>query len=173
MQQFGEVVAEDLGPVPPYLRSSLERSFIPGYRVLRWEKDGDRYRDPGTWPVVSTAAHSTHDTSGIADWYDHLTKGERTHLAELPAFHELDPAKGYDDRVRDTLLRGIYAAPSILSIVPLQDASGTRERINTPGTVSESNWSYRMAADLETLERDVATAERLRHLATETGRAKE
>ncbi|HVR64648.1 MAG TPA: glycogen debranching protein GlgX, partial [Polyangia bacterium] len=38
-RHFGEVVAEDLGSVPPYLRPSLERLGIPGYRVLRWEKE--------------------------------------------------------------------------------------------------------------------------------------
>ena len=47
MGQWAEVVAEDLGAVPPFLRPSLERLRVPGYRVLRWEKDDDEYRDPG------------------------------------------------------------------------------------------------------------------------------
>ena len=46
MSRFAEVVAEDLGTVPPFLRPSLERVGVPGYRVLRWERDADGYRDP-------------------------------------------------------------------------------------------------------------------------------
>jgi isoamylase len=170
VQQFGEVVAEDLGTVPPFLRPSLERATIPGYRVLRWEKDGDRYRDPANWPAVSVATNATHDTDGDADWYDGLTTEERARLVALPALRGLDPARGYDERVRDALLRAIYSAASTLSMVNFQDALGTRERINVPGTVSAQNWSYRMAMDLEALEGDAATTERLRRIAEETGR---
>src|SRR5215471_16993716 len=35
----GRVIAEDLGTVPDFVRASLRRLGIPGYRVLRWEKD--------------------------------------------------------------------------------------------------------------------------------------
>src|SRR5205807_1637648 len=110
MRHFGEVVAEDLGTVPPFLRPSLERVGVPGYRVLRWEKDGGAYRDPATWPVLSVATNATHDTEGSAEWYDHLTKEERAALLKLPALAGLDPAAGFDDRVRDALLRAVYAA---------------------------------------------------------------
>jgi 4-alpha-glucanotransferase len=55
MRRWGEVVAEDLGSVPPFLRPALERSGVPGYRVLRWEKEGDAFRDPATWPNLSVA----------------------------------------------------------------------------------------------------------------------
>ena len=38
MSRFGEVIAEDLGALPDYLRPSLERIGVAGYRVLRWEQ---------------------------------------------------------------------------------------------------------------------------------------
>jgi isoamylase len=171
MQRFGEVVAEDLGAVPPFLRPSLERAGIPGYRVLRWEKDGDHYRDPTGWPAISVATNSTHDTAGSAEWYDGLTTEERGRLATLPGLRELDPSAAFDDRVRDALLRTVYSAKSTLAITTLPDALGSRERINVPGTVSESNWSYRMAMDIETLSDDAATVDRLFRIATDTNRA--
>ena len=46
MSRFGEVVAEDLGALPGFLRPSLERIGVPGYRVLRWEREGRRRRLP-------------------------------------------------------------------------------------------------------------------------------
>jgi 4-alpha-glucanotransferase len=40
-----------------------------------------------------------------------------------------------------------------------------------PGTLSEDNWSYRMAMDIEALLADEASAARLSALAAETDRA--
>src|SRR5262249_8034777 len=105
MSRFGEVVAEDLGPLPPFLRPSLERLAIPGYRVLRWERDGDAYRDPASWPAASVATNATHDTETTAEWYDGLSLEERERLRAVPGLGELDPTRPFDDRARDLLLR--------------------------------------------------------------------
>jgi 4-alpha-glucanotransferase len=39
-----------------------------------------------------------------------------------------------------------------------------------PGTVNDQNWSYRMSRDVDQLAADRATTDRLRALASETGR---
>jgi len=171
MSRFGEVVAEDLGSTPPYLRPSLERLAIPGYRVLRWERDGDAYRDPASWPAASVATNATHDTDTTAAWYDGLPPEEREKLRAALGLGELDPEKPFDDRARDLLLRAIYAAPSTLSLVPFQDAMGTRERINVPGVAGNGNWTFRIAKTIAELEADEATNRRLHDLASDTGRA--
>jgi glycogen operon protein len=171
MNRWGEAVAEDLGAVPPFLRPSLEKIGIPGYRVLRWEKDGDKFRDPASWPETSVATNSTHDTDTTAAWYDRLSPEERQALREIPALEHLAPEKPFDDATRDLILRAIYQAPSTIALVSFQDALGRRERINTPGTVGASNWSYRTGKTIEELLADEATIERLAGLATDTGRA--
>jgi 4-alpha-glucanotransferase len=170
MSRFEEIVAEDLGPSPPYLRPSLERVGVPGYRVLRWEREGDSYRDPTGWPAMSVATNATHDTSTTAVWYDELSPAEREHLRRLPLLSNLDPTRPFDDRARDDLLAALYAAPSTLALILFQDAMGTRERINVPGIVSEANWRYRAARDIDSLLADRADIERLRRLAAEAGR---
>src|SRR5512133_2372231 len=75
------VIAEDLGTVPDYVRASLARMGIPGYRVLRWERTwetgGDRFREPSGWPHLSVATTGTHDTDTVADWFDGLEPAER------------------------------------------------------------------------------------------------
>jgi 4-alpha-glucanotransferase len=170
-RHYGEVVAEDLGSLPGYLRPSLERLGIPGYRVLRWEKENDRFRDPAGWPALSVATNGTHDTDSQADWYDGLSPAERaTLIADVPALHGLDPQQRFDDRVRDALLSAIASAGSALSLVSIQDALGTRERINVPGQ-AEGNWRYRLATDIETLRADTATNERLSRIAADSKRA--
>jgi 4-alpha-glucanotransferase len=170
MSRFEEVVAEDLGTVPPYLRPSLERMGIPGYRVLRWERDGDTYRDPAGWPATSVSASGTHDTETMAVWYDGLPQAEREQLRRLPALSGLDASRPFDDRARDLLLAALYSAPSTLALIPFQDALGTRERINVPGTVNDANWRFRAARSVDDLLADAADIERLRQLATDAGR---
>jgi glycogen operon protein len=171
LSHFGEVIAEDLGTVPHFLRASLDKLGVPGYRVLRWEKDGDHYRDPQSWPSLSVATNATHDTETSAEWYDGLSVARRADLLKLPHFTGLDPERGFDDRARDAMLKTIYSAPSTLAIVLFQDAMGSRERINVPGTVGDDNWSYRLAMDIENLLADEATITRLSALAAEAGRA--
>src|SRR5204863_2662293 len=143
-RRFGEVVAEDLGTVPPFLRPSLEKIGVPGYRVLRWEKDGDDPADPAKWPPLSIATNATHDTDTTAAWYDGLPVEEREKLRKVPALASLDPARPFDDQTRDLFLRALYQAPSVLALVPIQDALGTRERINAPGSDTPNNWTFRL-----------------------------
>jgi 4-alpha-glucanotransferase len=170
MNRWGEVIAEDLGAVPPFLRPSLEKVGIPGYRVLRWEKDGETYRDPASWPEISVATNGTHDTDTTAEWYDHLPREEREALRQIPALESLDPEKPFDDTARDLLLRAVYQAPSTIALVSFQDAMGSPDRINTPGLVDAANWSYRTDRTVDELLADDATLARLASLATDTGR---
>jgi len=172
MSRWGEIVAEDLGAVPSFLRPSLAKLSVPGYRVLRWEKDGDNYRSPESWPVTSIATNATHDTETTAAWYDAMPVGEREKLRKIPGLEDIDPSRGYDDTIRDKLLAVIYAAPSTLALIPLQDAMGTRDRINVPGTVNVENWSYRASKTVEELTSDKEGTERLARLAEQSGRAR-
>ena len=72
MKIFGSsgdrIIAEDLGTVPDYVRQSLARLGVPGFKVLRWERDwnapGQPFRDPASYPAVSVAIdrHARHRT---------------------------------------------------------------------------------------------------------------
>jgi 4-alpha-glucanotransferase len=172
------VVAEDLGVVPDFVRTSLDRLRIPGYRVLRWEKNwkegGNAFRDPATWPEVSVATNGTHDTDSTADWWEGLDpkeRGELLALSALAGLRERAPTR-FDDGVRDALLGCLYGARSELVLVPFQDAFGARERVNVPGTVTDRNWTYRIPRELSALHADGAAIARLRALAASTGRAR-
>jgi isoamylase len=171
MSRWGEVVAEDLGAVPPFLRPSLERVGVPGYRVFRWEKDGDDYRDPASWPPLSVTTNATHDTETTAEWYDQLPPEERARLLKLPGLGELKHDQPFDDHARDLLLKAVYGAPSTLALVLFQDVMGTRERINMPGKVDAANWRYRIPRTIDELTADEENTQRLARLAVESGRA--
>jgi 4-alpha-glucanotransferase len=177
LSEGAKVIAEDLGTVPDFVRASLARLGIPGYRVQRWEKNweagGTAFRDPAGWPAVSVATTGTHDTESLADWYEALSAEERAQLLALPALGELRARapERFDDGVRDALLGMLYRAGSDLLLLPFQDALGTRERVNVPGTVAGSNWTYRTPMDLAGLAADAGAQARLRALAVGSGRA--
>jgi 4-alpha-glucanotransferase len=170
MSRFGEVIAEDLGDVPPYLRPSLERIGIAGYRVLRWEKDGDKYRNPDDWPEISAATNATHDTDTTADWWDGLKPEQRKQLQTIPALAGLDPEAPFGPPVRDAILRALYGARSTVTLVMFEDLLGGRGRINDPGKNEGTNWTYRASKTIEELEQDQEATQRLAALAAETGR---
>jgi 4-alpha-glucanotransferase len=171
------VIAEDLGVVPDFIRTSLDALEIPGYRVQRWERDwnepGQPFRDPATWPAVSVATTGTHDTDSLADWYESLSAEDRRALLALPALASLrERAPGrFDAGVRDAMLELLYASSSDLLLLPFQDLLGQRERVNVPGTVNAQNWTYRMPTTISALLADLGPRLRLRSLAERSGRA--
>jgi 4-alpha-glucanotransferase len=168
------VVAEDLGVIPPWVRQTLERQGIPGYRVLRWERDGPVFRDPLAFPAVSMTTTGTHDTETLREWWETTSDAERLAVASAyAAFEALRPPPAtFTEEVHEALLQTAETAASGLCVLPWQDALGLRERINLPGTVQDSNWSYRMVQPVEELlthPETQAAAARLRRL-TEQGR---
>jgi len=105
-----------------------------------------------------------------AAWWDAISPDERRLFTGLPGLQGIDPHQPFDDRVRDALLRVLYDAPSELCLLPFQDLLGTRERVNVPGTVNDSNWTYRMPMDVDALRADRATTARLAKLSAESNR---
>ncbi len=93
-----QVIAEDLGVVPDFVRESLTALGVAGYRVQRWEKNwkegGDAFRDPADWPALSVATSGTHDTESLADWFESLSDEERTQLLALPQLAALRERAG-------------------------------------------------------------------------------
>ena len=140
------LVAEDLGTVPPFVRRSLTKLGVPGFRVLRWEKDEALFRDPADWPKLSVGTTGTHDTDTIARWWESLETEERTELRKLPAFSRLGNSEAlhFGEAAHEAILDAVYSSGSNLLLLPVQDVFGLRERINLPGTLGAGNWTWRM-----------------------------
>jgi 4-alpha-glucanotransferase len=164
----GRLYAEDLGVVPPFLPAELRARGIPGYKVLRWEREPgtDLLADPATWPVVSAAITGTHDTSTLAVWWeDELTEAERRAiLARASGAEPADVPGTLTGRVHRTLIAWVLGAASEAAIFPIQDLFLWRQRFNTPGTVGPNNWSWRMPVRVEHLGAERRTAELTRAL---------
>jgi 4-alpha-glucanotransferase len=173
------LIAEDLGTIPDFVRASLRDLGLPGYKVLRWERDwhapGRPFHDPATFAASSLATTGTHDTDMLADWWDSAAEDERRAVLALPAMAAtgIHATRPFDDTVRDALLAMLLASGSDLVILPLQDVFGWRDLINVPATVGPANWSWVSNIPVDRLLDDPHGRERadtLRRLTTQSGR---
>ena len=67
----------------------------------------------------------------------------------------------------------LFQSGASLTLTLVQELLGERARINTPATVGDANWTYRLPKPIEDLERDDrvnARLERVRALVVESGR---
>ena len=142
-------VAEDLGLIPPYVGEVLNELNVPGYKVMRWEKtkDGAAYIDPGTYSPVSLATSSTHDNEPLADWWDTVDGAEKRLFWKLVSGDESRPPVFSKARART--LGALLSANSRIVILPIQDIFGSKDRVNTPGTLGDHNWTYRFPTAAE------------------------
>ena len=176
------IIAEDLGSVPEFVRDSLTRLGLPGYKVVRWEREwnvpGQPFRDPRAYPALAVGTTGTHDTDPNSTWWAQAAPDEREAFAALaPVAAALDgvpPAEApFTPALRDAILALLYRSPATLLLIPLQDVFGWTERINTPGTVAADNWCWKLPWPVDALPADPVAYERaefLRVLAVQTGR---
>ncbi len=174
-----EIFVEDLGTVPDFVRASLARLGVPGFRVLRWERewtvDGAPFRDPASYPARSVATTGTHDTETLAAWWDRAAHDERAGVVAIPAVRARAGARDlaaqpFGPDVRDALLEAVYASGSDLLLLPVQDVFGWRDRINEPATVGERNWTYRLPWPCDTWDEVAEARERQQTLRAWAGR---
>ena len=181
-----EIIAEDLGVVPDFVRESLARLSVPGYKVLRWERrwhaEGQPFKDPVDYPAMTVATSGTHDTEPMVIWWEGAPAEEkeavlaipsvRARLAEEDRSRALE-APGLPDPVRDAILETLYASGADVLILPIQDVFGWWDRINQPATVSASNWTWRVPWPVDRMLNEpeaAAAAARLREWARRYGR---
>jgi 4-alpha-glucanotransferase len=134
-----DIIAEDLGVVPGFVRASLERLGIPGFRVFRWERywhgEGQPFVNPADYPETSVATSGTHDTDTSVVWWESASENDRQQARAVIERAHVD---------LDALLEVLMASRSDLVLFPIQDVFGWRDRINEPGTVNDRNWTFRL-----------------------------
>jgi 4-alpha-glucanotransferase len=178
LESGAEIVAEDLGVVPDFVRASLARLEVPGCKVFRWERlwhaDGQPFIDPLAYSSLSMATSGTHDTEPLATWWEGAPADERAAALAMPLVAERLGEAGRERALasatltadmRDAFIEAVIASCSRLVILPVGDVFGWRDRINTPALVNDRNWTWRMPWPNERLAVEpeaVAAAARLR-----------
>jgi 4-alpha-glucanotransferase len=182
-----EIIAEDLGIVPDFVRESLARLEIPGYNVFRWERlwhmAGQPFKDPVGYPALSVATSGTHDTEPLVIWWEGAPREERHAVLAIPSVRDrlsaVDRARALETSdllppAHSAILEALFASGSNLLILPVQDVFGWRDRINQPATVSDQNWTWKLPWPTDTLADEpqaVAAAGQLREWSRRYGRS--
>lgn len=164
------IIAEDLGTVPDFVRASLRRLEIPGYRVMRWDREwkapGKRFHDPAGWPEVSVGTSGTHDTEPLVEWWSNADEDERREFLKLPELSALGMSSSdpMTPALRDAILEMLFASGSRYLILPFGDLFGWPDRINTPGVVDECNWRWRLPWRVDRIGDEAEARERVEFL---------
>jgi 4-alpha-glucanotransferase len=170
------VIGEDLGTLPPRLREVLADAALYSYRIVYFERDGERFKTPGEYPERAAAAVTTHDLPTLAGFWNGADIRLREKFGALPTQEALAIAFSVREHDRDHLLAALRAeglewngggVPQIpvhrflartrahVVLVQLDDAVGEAEQINVPGTHREyPNWRRRYRAPLAALFAD-------------------
>lgn len=151
-------IGEDLGLVPDSVKKTLYELGICGTKMMRWER---RYETDGSFispkdyePITMTTV-STHDSDTLQLWWRHFPK-------EAKLFSEF---KGWDykpflslERHKE-ILKDAHHSASLFHINLLQEYLAlfpelisknlNEERINIPGKVLDTNWTYRFRPSIE------------------------
>jgi 4-alpha-glucanotransferase len=160
------------------VRIALTELGLPGYRVMRWERQWDAptqpFIKPASYPELSVATTGTHDTDTMAEWWRAAAKDERLQFVKSLGGNGINVKRDdLDERAIDAIIGSLYSAPSRIAITPVQDLFGWNARINTPGTVNDANWKWRLPFSLDRFAHDSKIARRaaaLRAIAARSGR---
>ena len=93
------VVGEDLGTVPEGFRERMAEANALSYRVLYFEKDGDRFKRPADYPAMAAACISTHDLATLKGFWAATDLGERARLGLFQS--EQEQSGAYAERAHD------------------------------------------------------------------------
>lgn len=183
------VVGEDLGTVPPGVRSSLRRHGVLGSHVLQMEIDPDRsppLREPSG---RSLASLNTHDMPPFAAFWRGLDIAQRVShglLTEVEATAErerrarlretltsqlrsegrLRPGRPSHGEVLTACLAALASSSARAVVVALEDLWGETRAQNLPGVAAHPNWRRRIAPSVDEAIGSGEVADRLRLVGT-------
>ena len=159
--------AEDLGAVPESTASILNDLGVLSLKVGRWsrkyQEENQPFIPPNEYPFLSVATTSVHDSSSLRGWWVEDLEGRRKLFDLLQIKGDCPEELGVE--LQQRILEFYLQSGSAICIFPLQDFLGIseiyrteradEERINIPGEVNSTNWTWRMPCLVEDLEDDV------------------
>lgn len=168
-----EVIAEDLGWVPEYVRPHLSDLGIAGFRIPHWDCNDHGHPTPGNaFPENTFATYSTHDhdpVNGIwrsclrviqqhhenpteqTGWWvggAHSTLRILSEFAGIPIPHH-SPWPPFTEGIRLRLIKALFSSNSRYAALMVTELFSLDERFNHPGTSGGENWRYRLPWTME------------------------
>ena len=139
-----ELIAEDLGNLDLDALEFVRSCGIPGMKVMvfAFDPNVESAYLPHNCQPFSVVYTGTHDTQTFVQFLNEAWPEESGFARRYLRLRE-DEGLGWG------VISGAWASGSYLAIAPLQDVLGLGgdARMNTPGTVGDHNWSWRVRAD--------------------------
>ncbi|MBK1817559.1 4-alpha-glucanotransferase [Luteolibacter yonseiensis] len=173
-----EVIAEDLGWVPEYVRPHLASLGIAGFRIPHWDCNEHGHPTPGDFfPENTFATYSTHDhdpVNGIwracqrtiqqhheqpteqTGWWVggcHNTLRILSEFAGIPTAHH-SPWPPFTEGIRLRFIKALLSSNSRYAALMVTELFSLDDRFNHPGTTGGENWRYRLPWTLEEIMED-------------------
>lgn len=153
-------IAEDLGTVPPIVAPCLKELGVCGTKVMRWERkweEDKRFIPIQYYPPISLTCVSTHDSETLTLWWKNFAEEAKAfadykHWPYNPVLHPLQREEILWDSHHTSSLFHINLLQEYLALFPeLIWPTPEEERINIPGKILPSNWTYRFKPSVEEL----------------------
>ncbi len=163
-----EIVGEDLGCVPEYVRPHLASLGIAGFRIPHWDTHYDHVVRGEHIPECSFATYATHDHDtmsamwrGFARAANHCVGhhcnaeeasaafGASRNLRLISEFAGIpQPSHGrwpdYTETIQWRLTKALLACNARYAAIMITDLFRMDDRFNQPGTVGGENWRLRL-----------------------------
>ena len=145
------MIAEDLGFLTQEVLDLRDASGFPGMKVLEFAFDSREPSDylPHTYVSNTVCYTGTHDNMTMRQWFENAAPEAVEYATE---YMNLSEKEGLVWGV----VRTAYASVSDLCVIQMQDLLnlGAEARMNFPGTLSDSNWTWRASDDF--MSKDLA-----------------
>jgi 4-alpha-glucanotransferase len=162
--------------VPDGFRERMAAANVLSYRVLRWQRAGQRFLRPHEYPRLAVAVVGNHDLSTLRAWWDgadltlehehgvlpehelaaahEARDGERRALLELMR-DEGVLAAGCADLSYDALFTAVHTllgrSRALLVLTQLDDVLRERQPVNLPSSPRYASWRRRYLVPVERL----------------------
>jgi 4-alpha-glucanotransferase len=173
------VVGEDLGVVPDEMRYAMPEFGLYHYKVLMFEKEGERYRRPDEYLRRALATATTHDMPTLRSFWERRDIDLRARLnlypnagvhaqisrereqdrasllgalrdAGVAPEHPATPGEAYTPELAQAMHLYLARSSAALVAVQIEDLLGMVDPVNVPGTHHEyPNWQRKLTSDLE------------------------
>lgn len=184
-----QACGEDLGAEVECLARVLKENGIFALRVIRWarkwKEEGHPFIPLSELPEGAVATSSVHDSSTLRLWWQEEKEARSLFVRTFPKYFtenaedkskiEWAANEDFSEEKAFAFLKTVSEAKCAWCIHPIADylaldeqykaENPEDERINIPGTVSDFNWTYTMAADLKDLKANKKIAQRIKEIA--------
>lgn len=136
-----DLIIEDLGDIREETVALREHYGFTRQKILEFTIDLDNYYDRDNDAENVLVFPGNHDCQTIYGWYKTLDDDHKEKLKEFLRRNEC-----YDINVNIGIMQYLMKCKARIAVISVQDILGLDDssRMNTPGTESKDNWSWKL-----------------------------